>query len=250
MNKTFFIGLCLAVQAVANPFFPGETSAYEVSYFGIPMGEAHILVGAAMQQEAHLVWPIILIGRTKPFQPYPINDKLVIYWNPETKKSMGVDAFFEENKKRRREKIRFHYPTHSASVVSQKEGEPAQSATYAIGQETMDITAAAFFLRHQPLQEGQTFELPVFTGKKSLSLQASILGKRRVKTRLGETEAFLVLVRSNFGGNLAAKRDIRLFLSADEQRIPLLIEAELVLGTLVAELVRHEPGKMPPPTGP
>jgi len=210
------------------------------------MGEAQILVGAAMQQEEHLVWPIILIGRTKPFQPYSIHDKLVTYWNPTVKKSMGVDLFLDENKKRRRDKIRFHFPSLSASVVSQKEGEPAKPATYNISLETMDVAAAAFFLRHQPLQEGQTFELPVFTGKKTLPLKAHVVEKRRLKTRLGEKEAFLVLVRSSFDGNMMAKRDIRLFLSADERHVPLLIEAELVLGRLVAEIVRHEVGQIPP----
>ena len=243
-KKFFFLWACLATQAWATgPFFPGETSSYEVSYLGIPMGEAQIMVGAAMQQDKQLVWPVILIGRTKPFQPYQINDKLVTYWSPEAKKSTSVDLILDENKKRRREKIKFQ--ADSALVVRQKEGEAASTKSYEVGPETLDVAAASLLLRHQPLQVGKTFEFPVFTGKKTFELKATVAEKQRIQTRLGETEAFLILVRPEFEGNLAAKRDIRIFLSADERQVPLLVEADLVLGKLVAEIVRYEGGKAP-----
>ena len=205
------------------------------------------MVGAAMQHEKQLVWPAILVGKTRPFQPYQINDRLVTYWNPETQKSVGVDMFLDENKKRRREKIKFDRQKETALVVRQKEGEPAKSATYNVGPETLDVAAASLFLRHQALAVGKTFEIPVFTGKKTFGLKANVAEKQRIQTRLGETDAFLILVRPEFDGNLAPKRDIRIFVSADGQHIPLLIEADLVLGKLVAEIVRYEPGKAPRP---
>jgi len=249
-QKLFFLWACLATCALANemkaPFSPGETSSYEVSFLGIPMGEAQIMIGAAMQQEKQLVWPVILVGRTKPLQPYQINDKLVTYWNQETQTSAGLDLFIDENKKRRREKIKFDRQNHTALVVRQKEGEPANSKSYQIAQQTMDVAAASLFLRNQPLQAGETFEIPVFTGKKTFNLKANVAEKHRIQTQLGEKEAFLVLVRPEFEGNLAAKRDIRIFVSADGKHVPLLIEADLVLGRLVAEIVRYEPGKATP----
>ncbi|MCL2011959.1 MAG: DUF3108 domain-containing protein [Cystobacterineae bacterium] len=248
VRKTFCIGLCLAMQAWATqstPFAPGETSSYEVSYFGIPMGEAQIKVGAALQQAEQRVWPVIFIGRTKPFQPYQINDKLVTYWNPETKKSTGIDLFIDENKKRRREKIKLNHQSNTAFVTRQKEGESPNSTRYTINPETTEVAAAALFLRHQALHKGQTFELPIFTGRKNFNLKIRVAQKQQLQTRLGTMEAVLILARPEFDGSLAPKRDIRIFVSADERHIPLLIEADLVLGKLVVEIVRYVPGEPP-----
>jgi len=249
LKKLSFIWACLATLAWASetpsPFFPGETSSYEVSFLGISMADAQVMVGATMQHEKQRVWPVILVGKTRPLQPYQINDRLVSYWNPETKISTGLDLFIDENKKRRRDKITFNRQQNTAFVVRQNEGESAKSATYDIGPETVDLAAASLLLRHQPLEVGKTFEIPVFTGKKTFMLKANVTEKQRIQTRLGEKEAFLILARPEFDGNLAAKRDIRLFLSADGRHVPLLIEADLVLGRLVAEIVRYEPGKAP-----
>jgi len=238
-------GMLFSSVAIAQEpaFGPGEQSLYRVQYLGVTAGTAQITVGAPMKQWGQQVWPIVSLAKTDPtLGVWPIKDKFVSYWNSEGQRSLGSDFFVDENNKRRRQRIQMK-DSRTAHVVRQKEGAAPVEDTHELPEGSMDLAGAAFALRSRGIADGQEYTYPVFTGSKSFLLRAKVDGRQRLKTTLGEREVFRVKLQTEFAGGLQTKRDIVAYFTTDASHVPVRIEAEFVLGSIVADLAEYKQGR-------
>lgn len=225
-------------------FGPGEQARYRVQYLGITAGTAQITVGAEISQWGKGVLPIISVAISDPkLVFYPIRDRFVTYWDPATGRSIGSDLFAEENGKKRRQRIRLDHDSGQAHVVKQKHGEEPQESVHQIPPGTADVAAATFLMRNQLLSEGQEFQVPVFTGAKSFVMYAKVEGRMKLQTPLGERDVFKVRTQTDFSGRLKSKKDMVVYMTADAARVPVRIEAEFLVGPIVAELTDYKSGQ-------
>lgn len=223
-------------------FGPGEQSKYRVSYLGLTAGSAQITVGGEMKQWGREVWPIVCTAKSESVVDlYPIKDKFVTYWDDRAQQSLGSDFFVDENKKRRRQRIRLDGKT--ALITNQKEGGEEQESSVEVEELALDMAAVTFRVRNEQLAEGAEFELPVFTGRKSFTLRAIVEGTETLSTPLGDKEVFRVRVVTDFSGKLAAKSDIVAFFTTDSRHVPVRVEAEFLFGTVAGDLIAYEPGR-------
>jgi len=234
--------LVWAQASVASEAFgPGEQCTYQVQYLGVSGGMAQITVGAPMQQWGKAVLPIVAVARSD-LAIYPIRDRFISYWDSSQRLSIGSDFYADENHKRRRQRIRFDHPGRSAQVVKQKEGEEPSESAQEMPAGVSDLAAATFKVRSQPFAEGDEYEVPIFTGSRTFALKVKVEGRQSLNTALGVREVVRTRVRTDFSGKLTAKRDMIVYFSADEAHIPLRVEAEFLLGTVVADLTEYKPG--------
>jgi hypothetical protein len=232
-------------QEANKAFGPGEQSIYRVQYLGVTAGTAQVTVGAPMKQWGKQVWPIISLAKSDPLMGvWPIKDKFVSYWHAEGQRSVGSDFFVDENNKRRRQRIQMKEDGRTAHVVRQREGAEPTEATHDLPEGSMDLTAATFALRNRGISEGQEYTYPVFTGTKSFMLRAKVDGRQRLKTALGEQEVFRVKIQAEFSEKLKTQRDIIAYFTADPSHVPVRIEAEFALGSMVAELAEYKQGRV------
>jgi hypothetical protein len=173
---------------------------------------------------------------------YPVNDRFVSYWDPVAREAVGSDFVAEENRQRRRERYQYDFGALEAIATKQQAGKPAIERRYGLEAGTVDLASAAFRLRNAALAVGQVHELPIFTGDKSFRMQATIVGTERLATPLGELDVFRVTVTTDFSGSLATKGQVTLFYTADDKHLPVRAEADFVLGKVVLEAVKYEPG--------
>jgi len=240
-----------AVNSAGDPrmaFGPGEQSIYRIAYFGVSGGTAQVTVGADTQQWGKRVWPIVVIARSDPaLSFYPIRDRFVSFWEFSAGRPIGSDLRADENHKKRYQRIKLDHEGKLASVLKQKEGEQPSEDSYPIEPGSLDMAAAAFALRTKPLQVGRSFDLPVFTGHKSFRLRAMVEGTERLKTPIGEREVYRVRVQTDFSGKFQSKRDMVGYFAIDESHVLVRVEADFLLGTLVAELTSYQPGRTTAP---
>jgi hypothetical protein len=235
-----------AMAQEAYPAFgPGEQSLYRVQYLGVTAGTAQITIGAPMKQWGEQVWPIVSLAKSDPLiGVWPIKDKFVSYWQAGAQRSLGSDFFADENNKRRRQRIKLQENGRSAHVVRQKEGAAPVEATHELPDGTMDLAGATFALRNRGLVEGQEYSYPVFTGSRSFVMRAKVEGRQNLKTPLGEREVFRVKIQTDFSEKLQTRRDIVAYFTADPSHVPVRIEADFVLGSIVADLVEYKQGRV------
>ncbi|MDY7225236.1 DUF3108 domain-containing protein [Hyalangium rubrum] len=237
-------GAALAQEA-NKAFGPGEQSLYRVQYLGVTAGTAQITVGAPMKQWGQQVWPIVSLAKSDPsLNVWPIKDKFVSYWHSDTQRSLGSDFFADENNKRRRQRIKVEGDGSSAHVVRQKEGAAPSEATHQLPPGTMDLAAATFALRNRGLVEGQEYSYPVFTGSRSFIMRAKVEGKQKLKTPLGEKEVFRLKLQTDFSEKLKTQRDITAYFTTDPSHVPVRVEADFVLGSIVADLIEYKQGRL------
>jgi hypothetical protein len=244
LSGMMFSSVAMAQEA-NKAFGPGEQSLYRVQYLGVTAGTAQVTVGAPMKQWGKQVWPIVSLARTDALiGAWPIKDKFVSYWHAEGQRSLGSDFFVDENNKRRRQRIQLQEDGRTAHVVRQKEGAEATEATHELPAGSMDLTSAAFALRNRGIADGQEYVYPVFTGSKSFMLRAKVDGRQRLMTALGEQEVFRVKIQTEFSERLQTQRDIVAYFTTDPSHVPVRIEADFVLGSMVAELTEYKQGHM------
>lgn len=226
-----------------DAFTPGEQTTFTVHYLGMKAGMAQVTVGAETNQWGHAVWPIVTEAKTQSMMSlYTLREHFVTYWESGKDRSIGSDLVAEEGHSRRRQRIVLDHDARTATVIKQKEGERPLETTAAIDPGTADIAAAIFALRNQPLEVGRTFEVPVFTGAKSFTLKATVEGKTTLKTALGMREVFKVRGITDFSGKFASKRDLYCYLTTDPSHLPVKLEAEFILGSIIADVTDYKAG--------
>ncbi len=228
---------------VVSVFGPGEQTDYEVRYMGLTAGRAQLTVGWPTEQFGQDVWPLVCIGESTLGDLYPIKDRFISYWEPVTRRALGADFFMNENKYRRRDRYVYDFEHREAVVTSNKDGDIWEKK-YGIEQGTLDLAAAGFGLRNTPLEVGQVHELPIFTGKKFYKMTATVAGREKLQTDLGELEVFRVTVNGDFSGSLKTRGLMTLFYTADEKQLPVRAEAEFLLGTVRLDAVKYEQGRV------
>lgn len=236
----------LAVTApLVSVFGPGEQTEYEVSYMGLTAGRAQLTVGWKMEQFGHEVWPLVCVGETTSLGAmYPVKDRFISYWDPAERRTVGADFFVQEAKHRRKERYEYDFATQQAIVTKQLEGREAYEVRYDIQNGTFDLAAAGFGLRNTKLVPGDVHEMPIFVGNRSYPMKATVVGRERLKTELGEMDVYRVTVNGEFNGRLATKGLMTLFYTADDKQLPVRAEAEFLLGKIRLEAVKYLPGRV------
>lgn len=225
-------------------FGPGEQATYRVQYLGMTAGTATVTVGTEVSQWGKGVLPIVSVAQSDPkLVFYPIRDKFVTYWDPATARSIGSDLFADENGKRRRQRIRLDHQAGSATVTKQKDGQEPQESTHEIQPGTADVAAATFLMRSQKLFDGAEFNVPIFTGAKSFVMHARVEGRMTLRTPVGDREVYRIRTQTDFSGKFQSRKDMFAFLTTDAAHVPVRIEAEFLLGNIVAELTDYHEGR-------
>ena len=112
--------------------------------------------------------------------------------------------------------------------------------------ETYDLTSLIYWLRLQPLTDGSKYKFTALYEKELIEVEAVVKGRERVVAQAGAYNAFLV----NFypKGKYSAYRGY-IYISADSQRLPVMVKANLPVGEARAELtsVTFASPSEPPP---
>ena len=230
--------LATPAARTAGGFAPGEQIDFTIDYLGIRTGEATIVVG----EPAGPVWPVIAKARTDGLASIvDIREHFVSYWDSERRLPRGSDLQAIEVGDRHNDSARFDRDTGKATIRITRKGNKVEN-TYPLDPEAQDFGSCLLWLRTQPLAEGGRYEIPVFTTKGTFLLQATVVGREIVETRAGKFDSWKLEVRTAFEGNFASKRDTFIWFSADENRIPVRVSAEIALGSVVVNLSGYRPG--------
>lgn len=235
-----------APQNRTRAFSPGEELVYKVTALGMTAGKARITVGHATNRDGTDAWPVVVQARTDSIfdKVYTVRDRFVTWWHPETDRVIGADFYADEGGKKHRSMSKIDHSTGKAEVLrilDWKGGERTRRS-YDVPPGAYDIAGAIMALRGRPLVPGTIEEIDVFTGKKTFKLRCIVERVEKRKTGAGTFDAIATRIQLGFDGNFASKRDLLAWFSNDERRVPLRVEAEFALGSIVADLLESRKG--------
>jgi hypothetical protein len=152
-------------------------------------------------------------------------------------------GFTTEEGDGKRVEVRFQPERDRAISVIRNGDEVKTSKPEAPGM--LDPLGAIYALRRTRLELGRSFRLNLFTEWFVYCAKVLVAARERIRVPAGEFDAILVRVdisRSKDGEPSEAARAAGLWLTDDDRRIPVRIEADSKLGRLTLDLERHQPG--------
>ena len=105
----------------------------------------------------------------------------------------------------------------------------------------MDIITGFYYLRNQRLEVGKSLMLDLFDNDTYVRTPVQVLRKERVRLpNLTEVEAYVVQTQLATSGVFGKSADLFIWLTADENRVPVKLETSMPLGRITAGLVSAE----------
>ena len=132
--------------------------------------------------------------------------------------------------------------TDSGVTRARTEGTGAKSSKTFNFPGLFDLHSALLYLRSQPLNNGSVYRIVVYPATSAYLTTVTVLGRERVTVRAGTYNAIKVDLQLKRVGkklDLQPHRKFRratIWISDDETRVPVRIEAQIFVGTVFAEL--------------
>lgn len=217
----------LAQQKPDPPLFLGETLHYAMTILGVAGGEMTLSAQTA-ELGTRPTWKFELSAVSNDFLSkfFLVRDYMVSWVDPKTFRSLRFEKHTVEGKRARDELTEFDYERG----VARHENE-----TVKLNDAWLDTLSSVYYLRTIPLEGEKPVSLAVFSGE-THTLTVEVQGRERIATPAGTFATVRVEPKSTGASLIGKGRNLVLWLTDDERRIPVQIRSKLKVGTLIGKL--------------
>lgn len=217
------------------PFTAGERLTYELAWSKLKAGTAVMSVEPTEPLNGHPMMKLFTVARSSSVisKFYPIDNRVESWIDAGS--LVPQRMVFNRREGKRRNAFDFTFHQAEGKVTAVKDG---QTAELDIAPNTHDAISCLYYVRTTlPLIPGSSSTLNVHHDKKNYKLEVRVEGFERIEGAWGVRDAVRVLVIMPFQGIFLNEGNIRVWLSNDERRMPLLMKAKVVVGAVTATLV-------------
>ena len=216
----------------------GERLTYALSWGNIPAGTAVLEVAGRQVLSGRSVIKLLHTARSNNFVSvfYPVNNRVESFLDEEAMLPARLSFKRREGKRKNDMEVVFDQGAHLAIVT--KDG---QTETLAVPHHVQDTLSCLYYFRSLPLSAaGDTVGMDVHHDKKNYHLELRVEGFERMQSPLGEVDTVRVLAIMPFRGLFLNEGNIRVWFTNDAARVPILVRAKVVIGSISATLTSFE----------
>jgi hypothetical protein len=226
----FFLSLAFTLQVSAEPL---EEMEYVLRFGFIKGGKATLIA----EKEKINRQPAIhyrMRGRTTGLvdKIYEVNDIYESWVDPETFLPIKSIRNVREQKYRFYDEVTYDH--NNDSLFSQKSGR------ISVPDKVNDLVSVFFYIRQNmyfdDLLAGKRVQVPVYHGDELFMMELKYIGTETINTKIGRKQCYVVTPVVPKGKLLKGSDDLKIYITKDENRLPIYAEFELVLGALKCEL--------------
>ena len=228
-------------------FLPGEEIRYRVHYSIFYAGEALMrITNQHYRVNNRICYRAEVIGNSSGAfdRIVRIRDVWGSYFDTIGFQPQKSFRSIQENRYRKKEEVYFDYGKNLAKIQS----ENSNHEEIPIQANVQDMVSGYYFLRLQKydhLRKNDTIRLTGIFENKTYNFKIVFLGKEKIKTKFGKTDSFVISPIMPDNKLFSGRNPIKMWISDDQNRIPLKIEAELVLGSLDLDISDYANLKYP-----
>ena len=238
--KTQFVPMPNKITDLA--FKSGELLDYRMKYGIFTAAEAHLKVeDSEVKFDGKPAYHIIADGATAgTFDVfYKVRNRYESYID----KATLMPYLYTEN----RHEGSWHH-TEKINFNRENDKITATNGTYPLSGKVFDFPSAYYFARNidvSKLHEGETFDMKYFLDDATQTLSITFIGREKVKTAMG-TFNCLKFNPTIIPGRIFKKNSkLYLWITDDENRIPVKAHVEVIVGSLTMELTGAKNLKFP-----
>lgn len=214
-----------AQESPDPPAFLGETLRYAMTILGVAGGDLTLsATPAELNGRRTYRFEMSAVSNDFLSKFFMVRDTIVSWIDPRSFRSLRFEKHTVEGKRVRDELTEFDYEKGYARY----EGTPVP-----LEDATLDSLSSVYYLRTLRLDTQQPIELQVFSGKPHV-LQVEIQGRETLGVPAGRFQTIRVEPKSTAGGLIG--KNLVLWLTDDERKIPVQLRSKLKVGTLVGKL--------------
>lgn len=137
--------------------------------------------------------------------------------------------------------IDFNHATQKATV---NDIENDEVSVHSFPKNTQDMISAFYYLRNnldaKNIKEGEVLEINMFFDNENYKFKLKFLGKEILDTNFGRVRTLIFRPYVQSGRVFKEKESLTVWISDDENKIPLLVKADLAVGSLKATLTEFK----------
>lgn len=219
-------------------FTTGEYFKFRIHYGVVNAGYASLEVKEALRNGKkihHVVGKGYTTGMTKFF--FKVDDTYESYFDKVTSKPYQHLRKIDEGGYEKHQEAFFQQASNTVTVKDRKKNK---EKTYSVPEKVQDVVSAFYYLRNHPaintMKVNEYISLDMFFDDEVIKFKLKYIGKEDLKTKFGtvSTMVFRPMVQS--GRVFKEEESLTVWVSDDENKIPLRIKASLAVGSLKADL--------------
>ena len=240
----FFFFLLLLLMTVSfdsqkpDAYDSGEWFKFRIHYGFINAGFATLEVKETIKDNKSLYHAIgkgYTVGMSRFF--FKVDDNYESYFDKVTNKPFQYVRKIDEGGYTKNQEGFFNQEKNKVLV---KDYKNKTEKTFSVTENVQDIVSTFYFLRNHPnidkLKVGESIVVDMFFDDEVYKFKLKFIGKEDLKTKFGTapTMIFRPIVQS--GRVFKEEESLTVWISDDENKIPLRIKANLVVGSIKADL--------------
>lgn len=241
INKLLIVLLCLAINVSSQErpvaFKGGEWLRYKMSYSGfLRAGTAVLELKDEKLKNRNVIhatgrgWTTGMISWF-----FEVKDKYESYFTADEVKPYLFKRDINEGGFKKKRNVSFNYENNTAYV---QDFTKQKDSVISI-KSPQDMISTFYFLRSydtQKMKKGEEINVDMFFDDKSYPFKLRFLGYETLKTKFGnvKTQKFRPLVQA--GRVFKAQESVTVWITADDNKVPIKMKASLAVGSLRAEL--------------
>jgi hypothetical protein len=219
-------------------FKVGERLTYGLSWGVIAAGTAVLEVAERQSLSGRSVVKLIHTARSNEFVSvfYPVNNRVESLMDEEAAYPHQLLFKRREGKRKNDIEVLFDQAAHKATVT--KDGN---TETMEVPPDVQDTLSVIYFFRTlRAVDVGASTIIHVNHDRKNYRLELRVEGMERLKGPLGEFDTVRILAIMPFRGLFLNEGNIRIWVTNDAARVPVLMKAKVVIGSVTATLTGAE----------
>lgn len=257
--KKFFPGLLILTLILAgfiakdgmrsvpnDSFSSGEVLKYKVHYGVITAAEAVIDVSPNLHYVNNRpCYRATVTGKTNSSFDFfiRVRDTWQSYIDTAAIVPQRSYRSIEESNYRKRETVNFDHYRNTALVETKKKNRAKETESYKIPDNVQDIVSGFYYLRtlnYDKMQVGDKLSLRGFFDEENFNMQVTFKGREVVSTKAGDIRAIKLTPKMPKNKLFNGEDAITVYLSDDKNKIPVLIQAEMLVGSVKINLYEYK----------
>jgi hypothetical protein len=219
------------------PFAPGEKLTFQVRWSFIPAGKVVLQILPIETLDGLTAYHFVMTARTYPLVDifYKVRDRIDSYTDTQMTRSL---LYQEQSTGRRPKDVTVTFNWKKGEVQYSNFGEKRPPIPLLSG--AFDPLSIFYAFRLSDLSKNTRLEAPVSDGKKCVVGRATVIKRETVFLVSGAYDTYLVEPELRHIGGVFEKSPsakMKIWVTADEKRIPVIIKSKVKVGSFVAELM-------------
>ena len=218
-------------------FGVGEKLEFEVKYGFISAGTASMEVARLIDYQGRPCYQIISLANSNSFfsSVYNVEDRVESIVDATGLFPWRFDKRLREGSYRSDRQYDIDQRNHTVVY---------KDSTFTVPSFVQDALSTLYFVRTQPLEVGKSFYLDNFIDGKQYHLEARVLERETVEVEAGSFDCFVVEPITQSVGLFKHEGKLKVWLTADRLRMPVLMKSKVIVGSIAVELTDYKLGSL------